>query len=142
MIEPTITRRAVLRGGAAAVALASLPLRILDAVDGMAASSTATNTWTFSQWSGLVGATFTVSLPDGSAARLRLADATNMMPAGSSTTSGPQNFSLTFTGGLTPQLGQATQTLSNKQIGAVQMFMVPGSVSASARSYLAIVNRI
>lgn len=141
MIEHTVTRRAILRAGAAAVALAALPMRILDAV-AAPSSTTGTNTWTFSQWSGLVGSGFKSTLPDGSTLNLKLLSATNLMPAGSSTTSGPQDFSLTFSGPLSPSLGQATQTIYNRAVGSVQIFLVPGTTMSNAQHYGAIVYRV
>jgi len=139
MTEPTITRRAVLRAGAAGVALVALPVR---AVEALAAASTATNTWTYSQWSSLVNTTFKCALPNGTTTNLKLVAATNLMPAGSSTTSGPQTFSLTFSGAPSPALGQATQSLFNAKTGTVQLFLVPGEATSTALRYGAIVNRL
>jgi len=138
MIQQAITRRAVLRAGAAGVALVTMPVRLVDALAKTVA--TATNTWTYSQWSGLVGSVFKVTLAGGGTMNLKLVSTTNLMPAGSSTTSGPQCFAAAFSGSLSTPLGQDTQTVYQSQLGTFQIFLVPGSSTSSAQHYTAIVN--
>lgn len=140
MIQPTITRRAVLRAGAAGAALLTLPVRLVDAL--AKTVSTATNTWTYGQWSGLVGSVFKVSLAGGGTTNLKLLSTTNFMPAGSSTTSGPQCFAAVFSGSLSTPLGQDTQTVYQSQLGSFQIFLVPGSATSTAQNYTAIVNNL
>jgi hypothetical protein len=137
MTQRLLTRRTVLRAGTASLALIALPLRLVDVF----AVQSSTNSWTYSQWSGLVGQTFRASLPDGSTTNLKLSSCTNLMPAGASTTSGPQCFSMVFSGALAPVLGDATQMLSNARVGTVQLYMSPGNASGGTQKYLALVNR-
>jgi uncharacterized protein DUF6916 len=132
MVASTLTRRAVLRAGVLGMAVAALPLRLIDAMAG----TIGTNTWTYSQWSGLVGSIFRTALADGSTTQLKLIAATNLMPAGSSTTSGPQCFVLTFSGS-SAALGEGIVTVSNSKVGSVQLFVVPGQ----SQHYDATVNR-
>jgi hypothetical protein len=138
MIHHPISRRALLRAGAAGAALAALPARLVDVL--AKTVGTASNTWTYGQWSGLVGSTFKVSLAGGGTMSLKLISTTNFMPAGSSTTSGPQCFAAVFSGSLSPSLGQATQTVYQSQLGTFQIFLVPGAATSTAQHYVAIVN--
>jgi hypothetical protein len=140
MPDHAISRRAVLRAGAAGLALLALPMRLVDVL--ASGSSGGTNTWTYSQWSSLVGSTFRVALPGGGSTNAKLAAATNLMPAGSSTTSGPQCFLLTFSAGLSTPLGDGTQSIYNAKVGTVQMYMSPGSATSSAQHYGSVVNRL
>jgi len=138
MTQPRITRRAILRAGAVGAAVVTLPLRLVEVL----AQATATNTWTYSQWSSLVGSTFRVSLADGTTTQVKLASATNLMPAGSSTTSGPQCYALSFSGALAVPSAGATQSLYNAKVGTVQLFLTPGQASTSTQHCTAIVNRL
>ncbi len=141
MVQHTFTRRALLRAGAATVALAALPVRLLNAVAAQA-SSTATNTWTFSQWSGLVGSRFRTTSAGGHPTSLELIAASNLLPAGASTTSGPQTFALVFNGDSALSPGQQTVTLDHRELGSVQLFLVPATATSRGQHYEAIVNRI
>jgi len=138
MTQPRITRRAILRAGAVGAAVVTLPLRLVDVL----AQATATNTWTFSQWSSLVGSSFRVSLADGTTTQVKLASATNLMPAGSSTTSGPQCYALSFSGALQVPSAGSTQSFYNARVGTVQLFATPGSATSSGQHVGAIVNRL
>jgi hypothetical protein len=139
MTQATVTRRALLRAGAIGIACVALPLRLIDAV---AAQATSSNTWTYSQYSKLVGSTFRVTLSSGSTTQVKLIAASNLMPSGSPTTSGPQCFALTFSGGLSPQLGDGTENLYNSKLGSVRMYIAPGTATSTAQHYTAIVNRL
>jgi hypothetical protein len=139
MSQPTVTRRAILRAGAIGAAGVALPLRLIDAV---AAQVTSANTWTYSQYRQLVGSTFRVTPRSGSTTRIKLIAATNLMPSGSSTTSGPQCFALTFSGGLPAALGDGTENVYNFKLGSVRLYISPGMATSTAQHYTAIVNRL
>jgi hypothetical protein len=139
MSQPTVTRRALLRAGAIGVAGAALPMQLVNAV---AAQVSSTNTWTYSQFSQLVGSRFRVTLSNGSTTHIKLIAATNLMPTGSSTTSGPQCFALTFNGGLPAALGDGTENVYNFKIGSVRLYLSPGLATSTSQHYTAIVNRL
>jgi len=141
MIQHTITRRALLRAGAAAVAVATFPLRVVEAL-AAPSSSTGTNTWTFSQWSGLVGSRFRTTPAGGRTTSLELVATSNLLHVDASSTSGPQTFALVFSGDPTPSPGEGTVGLHNEHVGSVRLFLVPGSATPHEQRYEAIVNRL
>jgi len=137
MTQTTITRRTVLAAGAAGAAFLALPLRLVGAL-----ADTGGNSWTFAQWSSLVGSGFAVSTADGGSPQLTLLACSNLMPAGSSTDSGPQTFILTFEGSSASPLGEGIQTMNQGDVGSLQLFLSPGAAGGDTQHYEAVINRL
>jgi len=138
----TLSRRQLLRTGAAAVAVASTP--ILRGLPALAASSnTAPSGLTQAAFTAQVGTMFRVRATAVGTVDIRLDSVTSLPsplpPAPASTGEG---FSLLFRGPVTKAFAQGQYALRHRRLGTVRFLLVPVGPAGTDCTYEAVVNRL
>ncbi len=138
----SVSRRRLLKGGAAAIACTALPLRSLGVLfpdTAVAAPATAARPsgLHLATFTPLVGTTFGATV-GASRVDLRLAKATK----GPKVTRNGECFSLLFDRASGAPFAQGTYAFTHPSIGSFPMFVVPVNQTTAAPTYQAVFNRV
>jgi len=138
----TLTRRQLLRTGAAAVAVAGTPM--LRGLPARAAGSAALATeLTQAAFTAQIGTAFRVPVTPSRIVAVRL-DSVTPLPRSGPPAPAPsgEGFSLLFVGSAASAFPQGRYLLRHRRLGRVDLLLVPVDQARDGRRYEAVVNRL